>query len=216
MTIGDMDWTVWILFVLTEGALTVTPGPAVLFVVAQGLRTQSTNAIHAAGGILSVNAAYFAISGTGVGALLVASSGVFTAVRWAGAAYLVYLGAMALVRPQPAGEPEAAARGASVGGTTLFARGALLQLSNPKALLFFVAVLPQFIDRGRPVVFQLLVFGLTSIVLEFVVLAAYARAAARTARLATHPRFAAGARRFGGALLIAAALGLVRANASPE
>jgi len=67
--------------------------------------------------------------------------------------------------------------------------------------------LPQFIDRGRPVVLQLLVLGVTSIVLELVVLAAYASAAAR---VATAPRFATATSRLSGVLLVGAALGLLR------
>ena len=86
-----MDWTVWTMFALTELALSATPGAAVLFVVSQGLRCGSTNALWSAVGILAANALYFAVSGTGVGALLFASGTLFTVVKWAGAAYLLYL-----------------------------------------------------------------------------------------------------------------------------
>jgi len=86
----------------------------------------------------------------------------------------------------------------------------VLQLSNPKALLFFVAILPQFIDRGRPIVLQILLLGITSIVLEFAALAAYGAAAARSAHVLLQPRYAAFTGRLSGALLVAAALGLPR------
>ncbi len=75
-----MDWSVWIMFVLTEGALTVTPGPAVLFVVSQGMRCGSAGALWSAVGILTANALYFSVSGTGVGALLVASGPLFRVI----------------------------------------------------------------------------------------------------------------------------------------
>lgn len=210
-----MDWTVWLMFVLTEGALSATPGPAVLLVVSQGLRCGSNRALFTAVGILTANAFYFAISGTGVGALLVGSAVLFTAIKWAGAAYLLVLGARALVRPRPL----ARADGANGDGTdgdadvrrrTLFLRGAVLQLSNPKALLFFAAILPQFLDRAQPVVPQLLVLGVTSILLELGVLAAYGAAAARAARVVLRPRFAAATGRLSGALLVGAGLGLAR------
>jgi threonine/homoserine/homoserine lactone efflux protein len=205
-----VDWSVWIMFVLTEGALTVTPGPAVLFVVSQSMRCGSTGALWSALGVLASNALYFAVSGTGVGALLIASGPLFTVIKWAGAGYLLYLGAVALLRPPPHAGARGTAASAHSGRRTLFLRGFILQLSNPKALLFFVAILPQFIDRGRPIVLQILVLGITSIVLEFVVLATYGGAAARAARVVMQPRFATATSRLSGLLLVGAALGLAR------
>src|SRR5262245_8124516 len=175
---GPVDWTVWLMFALTEGALSMTPGPAVLFVISQGLRCGTIDSLGSALGILAANAFYFALSGTGVGATLAASGRLFTAVKWAGAAYLLYMGAMALFRPRPVHTMRGASEGAGAARRTLFFRGLVLQLTNPKALLFFVAILPQFIDRNRPIVFQIFLLGVTSIVLEFVVLAAYVAAAA--------------------------------------
>jgi homoserine/homoserine lactone efflux protein len=198
------------MFALTELALSAAPGPAVLFVVSQGLRCRSGRALWAALGILAANALYFAVSGTGVGALLVTSQHLFTVVKWAGAAYLLYLGTTALLRPPSVAGRGEAASGAASRRPTLFLRGIVLQLSNPKALLFFVAILPQFIDRGRPIVPQILILGITSILLEFLVLTTYASAAARAARVAMQPRFVSATRRLGGALLVGAALGLAR------
>jgi threonine/homoserine/homoserine lactone efflux protein len=198
------------MFALTEAALSVSPGPTVLFVVSQGLRCGSGGALRAALGILAANSLYFAVSGTGLGALLAASSRIFTLVKWAGAGYLLYLGSNALIRrpvhpgaDDDAGTPSPAAH-------TLFLRGLLLQLANPKALLFFVAILPQFLDRGRPVLLQIAILGATSIVIEFGVLAAYGAGAARAGRIATQPRFAAATSRLSGALLLGAAAGLAR------
>lgn len=205
-----MDFGVWIMFVLTDGAIIVTPGPAVLLVFSQGLRCGSPGARWSAVGILAANALYFAVSGTGVGALLVASGPLFTVIKWAGAGYLLYLGAVALLRPPPLPGAHGTAASADSGRRTLFLRGFILQLSNPKALLFFVAILPQFIDQGRPIVLQILVLGVTSIVLEFVVLASYGSAAARAARVVMQPRFATATSRLSGVLLVGAALGLAR------
>src|SRR5205085_8411867 len=88
----SMTLETWVLFTLTEAALCVTPGPAVLLVLSQGL-TRGTRASVAANlGILTGNACYFALSATGLGAVLVASYEVFSLIRWLGAAYLVWLG----------------------------------------------------------------------------------------------------------------------------
>jgi homoserine/homoserine lactone efflux protein len=205
-----VGWTVWLMFALTEGALIVTPGPAVLLVVSQGLRCGSAEALWSAVGILTANAFYFAVSGTSVGAMLAASGRLFTVVKWAGAGYLLYLGAMALLRPRHLHAIGRSSSGPGSERRTLFLRGFVLQLTNPKALLFFVAILPQFINRERPIIFQLLVLGITSIALEFIVLAAYGTAAARAARVITQSRFATVTSRLSGVFLVGAALGLLR------
>ncbi len=207
-----MDGTVWMMFALTEGAVNVSPGPAVLLVVSQSLRYGWGKALWSALGILAANIIFFAISGTGLGALLAASDRIFTMVKWAGAGYLLYLGVCALLlRPVLTGAGSGGATAApSPGIRALFFRGLFLQLANPKALLFFVAILPQFIDRSRPVPVQIGILVATSLVMEFVIFAAYGTAAERAAELANQPRFAAATTRISGALLVAAALGLAR------
>jgi homoserine/homoserine lactone efflux protein len=205
-----VDWTAWLMFALTDGALIVVPGPAVLLVVSQGLRHGPAGARWSALGILAANAVFFAVSGTGVGALLAASGRLFTVIRWGGAAYLLGLGAAALLRPPAPAAVLPEAGGGGAGRGRFFLRGLALQISNPKALLFFVAILPQFIDRGRPAAPQIALLGITSIVLELAALSAYGAAAARATRLPMPPRLATAGGRLGGLLLMGAALGVLR------
>lgn len=200
-----VSWEVWSLFVVTETLLCLTPGPAVLFVLAQGLGRGAGASLWASLGILAGNTFYFVLSATSLGALLVASYDLFFAVKWAGAAYLVWLGLRAL-RGRGAVLAVRPAASDAGGGLRLIARGFAIQAANPKALVFFTALLPQFIDpRGR-VALQVAILGITSVAVEFLVLTGYGALAGRAARLVETPRAAAWLERAAGALLIVAGL----------
>lgn len=199
----------WALFLATDILLSLAPGPAVLLVLAHALRGGVRPSLCASGGILFGNALYFAVSATGLGAILAASYRLFMVVKWAGAAYLVYLGLAAIFRR--AG-PLSMKSAAPVSGWRTFLDGLVLQLANPKSLLFFVVILPQFVDLNGDVVMQVLVLGVTSVSAEFVVLAMYGLLASRFHRIATTPRFAAATDRLAGACLVVAAAATVAAS----
>jgi homoserine/homoserine lactone efflux protein len=200
-----VSWETWIAFTVTETVLCLTPGPAVLFVLAQGLGGGGAKgALAAATGILAGNTFYFVLSATSLGAVLLASYEVFSAIKWLGAAYLVWLGVRTFLAA-PALRGVAGVPGAGAGGR-LVVRGFLVQMANPKALVFFGALLPQFIDPDGPLVNQVLVLGLTSLVVELAVLATYGTLAARAAHLAARPAFLAATNRVAGTLLVVAGL----------
>jgi homoserine/homoserine lactone efflux protein len=203
-----MNWTVWWLFVPVETVLCLTPGPAVLLVLATALRRGPRASIGSTLGILSANTIYFALSATGLGALLLASYRIFFLIKWVGAAYLIYLGVKALLSKSGAfGNPETPSQ-SSRSSPRLFMDGLLLQLSNPKAIVFFAALLPQFIDPKGDLVLQVLVLGITSVVIESVVLLCYGLAAGRASAVAREPRYARWTNRVSGVLLIGAGSGL--------
>ena len=200
-----MTWTTWLLFVLMEIPLCLTPGPAVLFVFAHGLRYGGTKSLWANLGILTGNAFYFALSATGLGVLVKTSHHAFLIVKWVGAAYLVFLGVRMMfssgagVSPAFEGTPEAR----TTPGLRILGRGIVLQLANPKALIFFTAFLPQFVSPNAPVARQMLILGVTSTVLEFFILAGYGWFASRLSG-----RFARYVNRTAGAMLVACGAGL--------
>ena len=184
-----MTFQTWLLFLVMETALSLSPGPAVFYVVSQGIRA-FPRAVPATLGILSANAIYFTLSATSLGALIAASARFFTIAKWAGAVYLIYLGikslrsaaasrSIALTGTAAPGDGET--RGGHPPGVDTRANdrrqiylGALtLQLSNPKALLFFLALLPQFIDTQRAVAPQMLILAATSMLPECCILLAY-------------------------------------------
>src|ERR1700731_4851458 len=91
-----MSFKTWLLFLAMETALSLSPGPAVFYVVSQGVRGALRRTLPAAAGILTANGIYFALSATSLGAIISASARFFTIAKWVGAAYLIYLGIKAL------------------------------------------------------------------------------------------------------------------------
>jgi homoserine/homoserine lactone efflux protein len=170
-----MTFKTWLLFLVMETALSLSPGPAVFYVVSQGVRGALRRSMPAAAGIISANAIYFTLSATSLGAIIAASARFFTVAKWAGAAYLIYLGIKAL---RSAGSSHAISldqtQPLEQGDRRRVYLGALtLQLANPKALLFFLALLPQFIDPAQAVVPQMLILAATSMLPEFCILLSY-------------------------------------------
>jgi homoserine/homoserine lactone efflux protein len=162
-------------------------------------------------GILTGNALYFALSATGLGALLLASYELFALVRWLGAAYLIWLGVRACVGRSAT---RSTAPAVAVGRRRTFVSGFVLQAANPKALLFFVALLPQFIEPGGQVAGQVLVLAVTSVAIELVILLGYGAAAGRFHALTASPRFARLADGLAGTMLVTAGVGLAAVRRS--
>lgn len=199
-----VNWDTYWLYVLAEVALSLSPGPAVMLVIACGLTWGARKSLYATLGILGANALYFAISATALGAVLVASKTFFIAVKWLGAAYLVYIGLSALFgRPSPI----AIGREESSGGAprALFLSGLTLQLANPKTLVFFASILPQFVDPKLSIGPQMVWLAAGSITPEFFILGGYGYLASRAARLIRDPRFARATERVAGVLVLGAA-----------
>lgn len=201
-----MNWTTWWVFVTTEFVLCLTPGPAVLYVLSSALGSGARKSLASNMGILAANTMYFVLSATGLGALLMASSNLFLAAKWMGAAYLIYLGLKSFFSKTSV----VASNGASVetGAWRLFGNGFLLQSSNPNIIAFFGALLPQFINPHAPVAPQIAIMAVTSAVVEFLVLLGYGLAAGQASSLARESRYANWTNRIAGTLMIGAGAGL--------
>jgi threonine/homoserine/homoserine lactone efflux protein len=202
-----MTWRTWWLYLITETALSFSPGPAVLLVISQSLRWGALAGIWAATGIISANVVWFTLSAVGIGAVLVASGNWFLALRWADAAYLVVLAVKPFLAKYSDEDAEVS-REAALPPGQLWRRGLILQLTNPKALMFFAALLPQFVTSEAPVGQQMVILGATSVVTEFPVLVLYAVLAGRASTWTRERRFSRGIDLVAGALLIAAAVGV--------
>jgi threonine/homoserine/homoserine lactone efflux protein len=203
-----MTLKILLVFAVTEFLLSMTPGPAVLLVVSQGMRFGFTASIRGTLGILTGNAIYFALSAAGLGALLIASATLFEIIRWVGVAYLVYIGLRMLISKPDALAAEDSSNGSRRRSLKLFSQGLITQLSNPKAIVFFTALLPQFISPGEHIFRQFVVLGITSISVEFPVLLVYGLIADHGVGLIPKGRLSVLPDRVAGAFLIGAGIGL--------
>jgi len=188
----------WLLFCATEAVLCFTPGPAVLLVVSLALTRGVRAGFGASLGILATNTFYFCLSATGIGAIILASWDLFFLLKWLGAAYLVWLGLRMLFG-------QTTVNGAPPPGSLApFAHGVMTQGANPKALVFFTALLPQFIDPTAGVPAQVAILGVSSIVIELGVLGLYVAVCQGARGMVHRPTFATSLDRAGGVLLIGA------------
>ena len=197
----------WALFCLTELVLCINPGPSTLVVISQSLTGGRAAGVRATAGVLGANAIYFALSASGLVALHALSAEAFTLVKWSGAAYLVWLAVTTLRRSFREREPAETGQAGEAGRP--FWRGFVVQGANPNLLVYFTAILPQFIDPGTAVAPQVALLACSSFVIEFTVLTVYAGLAGRAGQAAA-PRLRVYAERLGGGLLLAAAAGLAR------
>src|SRR5262249_6398498 len=197
-------------FCATETVLCFTPGPAVLLVVATALSRGARGGFAAALGILAANSAYFVLSGTGVGAVLATSRNLFLAIKWVVAGYLVCLGLGMILWPRDVDRGEEAASDTS-SRRGLFWRGLATQAANPKSIVFFTALLPQFIDPGSGVAKQVVILGMSSVLIELIVLSIYIAACHAARQWTRAPSFAAPLQRLCGSLLVVAGARLATA-----
>ena len=186
-------------FAAMDLVLCFTPGPAVLLIVSQAMKRGFRRSLRGALGICTGNGIYFVLSAAGLGALLVASRTVFEVIKWIGAGYLIFMGLRMILAKKadvPEEEQQVTARDDS------FRQALFVQLANPKAVVFFTALLPQFIDPKGPIALQFFVLGVISTVIEFPVLAIYGFAADKgRAMYARHTRWI---ERIAGGCLVAA------------
>ena len=202
------DWSTLAVFSAAALLLLVIPGPAVLYIVAQSVSRGRVAGLASMAGIQVGGLVHVAAAALGLSALVVHSATAFNVVKYAGAAYLVFLGVRRLLgRDQNARDGVPQERRLR----SLFAQGIVVNVLNPKTALFFFAFLPQFVDVSRgDVAFQILVLGLVFIALATLSDGAYALAAGSAAGwLSARRGFSRFERYVSGSVLVG--LGLVTA-----
>ena len=197
-----MDWHVWLAYFVASWVIAVSPGSGAVLAMSHGLAYGVRGASATVLGLQIGLAFILLVAGAGVGAVLVASAGAFMVVKLLGAAYLLWLGFRQWRAPVTLDDG-----GAQAGPPVMRLRqrvltGALTNATNPKGIVFMVAVLPQFIDPKRPLLLQLLILLVTTLAVDTVVMHGYALLASRLRALLRSTR----ARRthnrvFGGVLM---------------
>ncbi|GFK93931.1 Homoserine/homoserine lactone efflux protein [Fundidesulfovibrio magnetotacticus] len=215
-----MPLDAWLAFVAASCVILVIPGPTVLLVAGFSLSRGAGRAWWSAFGVALGDATALGCSLLGLGAFLQASAGLFTALKLAGAAYLVWMGLGMLRRSGrarsgpvvPAGAAPAASRGGSPWRMALQAY--VVTALNPKSILFFVAFVPQFITPGPQAGSQMLVVLATFPALAFVNALGFVLLADRARRAAASPAAGRAFQRLGGAALVGAGLWTAAREAS--
>jgi len=189
------------IFILAALVLLLTPGPAVLYIVARSIDQGRRAGLVSALGVHAGTLVHIAAAAAGLSALLAASATAFSVVKYLGAGYLVYLGIRRLRdRSTAAARTDARRRSLS----RAFLDGAVVNVLNPKTALFFLAFLPQFVDVSRGGVGgQILVLGLVFVGLGLVTNGGYALAAGTAAGwLRGHPKILGRERWISGGLYV--------------
>ncbi|MCO5064888.1 MAG: LysE family translocator [Rhizobiaceae bacterium] len=206
-----MSFETWLAFCAASAVLLVIPGPTILLVVSYGLGQGWRTALPTAVGVALGDFTAMTLSMLGVGALLAASATIFTILKLAGAAYLIYLGVKLF---RSGGTFKAEPRTAAASALKMISHAWVVTALNPKSITFFVAFLPQFLDRHADFWTQMLIFESTFLVLAFLNALGYALAAARARRVFASPRAIGIFNRAGGTMLIGAGIATAAARTS--
>jgi threonine/homoserine/homoserine lactone efflux protein len=168
-------------FIGAELIFSLTPGPTVMMISAYGFKGGFRDALAAIAGTQTGNTLWYAICVTGLGALVTASPHLFQAIRLAGAAYLVWLGGSAIWASFHASADE---HGPKLMGKP-YIQATLTQMGNPKAILFFGAIVPQFLDTHGPLIPQYLIMFVVTFIGESIILTGYGWLSSHGARLSS-------------------------------
>ena len=201
-----MPFENWLAFTAASTVLLIIPGPTVLLVVSYALGQGWRTAVPMAVGVALGDFTAMTLSMLGLGALLATSATLFTALKWVGAAYLVWLG---IKLWRAGGALEATPRTDVVSAAKMLGHAWLVTALNPKSITFFVAFLPAFLDPKADFLSQMLVFETTFLVLAFANAFGYALVASRARGLVANPGVIGVVNKVGGGLLIGAGVATV-------
>ena len=199
-----MELHVYLAFVVATAIMIALPGPSVLLTVAHSISFGWKHALSTVGGATMGIAVQLIVAAIGLTSLLNVVAEAFEWLRWAGAAYLVYLG---IKQWRSASEPLEVDT-SSVSKTNLFVQGLVITIPNPKSLIFIAAFLPQFIDAARPLGLQFSLIVPTFLVITFSVTSVWALIAGNVREFLQRRRAFQSVIRTAGGMMVIAGVGL--------
>jgi threonine/homoserine/homoserine lactone efflux protein len=203
-----MPLELWLAYVATSAIILVIPGPTILLVLSYSISQGRSATMPLVAGVALGDAVAITLSLIGLGTLLATSALWFTVIKWLGGLYLIYLG-IKLLRGanQPLAMQSAEAPDAPLSTPRkLFGNAFIVTALNPKSIVFFIALLPQFISDAHPVTPQLWFLGVTFVVLATLGATSYALFASSLRKFLATPRAQKAYGLFGGGLLCAAGI----------
>ena len=222
-----MSFATWLSFFFTACVISVSPGSGAVLSMSHGLMYGVKNTTATIFGLLHGIVLVLAIAGAGVGSILLASERAFQVVKTVGAVYLIYLGLMQWrAKAAPSTQPNTLSPSSNLPSSNFyvlpnwrkrFLTGFFTNATNPKGIIFMVAVLPQFIQQDAPLLPQLVILGATMCCIDLVVMHGYAFAASRMQAWLGEARHVQRQNRFFGGILmtIGAALFFVKRHVVP-
>jgi len=200
-----MDIETWLAFVAASLVLTMTPGPSILLGVVHAMKYGPSKTVITALGDISANFLQMMLVAIGLGAVIASSESAFLVIKWFGIATLIYMGIKMLLGKPP--EINNVSEAAPVPKHKLFLSGFFVAAGNPKAIVFFTAFFPQFIDPSQPLFQQMAIMCPTMATLDFTWVMIYALSTKKfLGFMNTHPMVL---NRVGGSALISASVFLM-------
>ena len=181
-----MSYQVWIAFMLACWVISVSPGAGAIASMSSGLNYGFRHGYWNAIGLQLALLVQIAIVAAGAGVLFATTPWAFLIVKWFGVAYLLYLAYLQWAAPAQSIEIQHELTRKSAGKLVMY--GFLVNMSNPKAIVFLLAVLPQFLDLSKPQWAQYAIMALTMISIDLIVMAGYTGLAAKVLRLLRSPK----------------------------
>ncbi|MCW0354279.1 homoserine/homoserine lactone efflux protein [Pantoea ananatis] len=178
-----IEW--WLTYLLTTTILSLSPGSGAINTMSTGISHGYRGAVASISGLQVGLALHIALVGIGLGALFSQSLLAFEILKWAGAGYLVWLG---IQQWRTAGAIDLNAMSKAMPRRRLFKRAVMVNLTNPKSIVFLAALFPQFILPHQPLMLQYLVLGVTTVLVDIIVMICYATLATRIAGWIKGPR----------------------------
>ena len=203
-----MAFNTWVAFLLAASLIAVSPGSGAVLSMSHGLNYGVRRTTATILGLEIALVIILIIAGAGVGSLLLASEAAFNTIKFLGAGYLIYLGWSHWRSPVHVADKQTVRAVASKSWWQRVMTGFLTNATNPKGIVFMVAVLPQFINHDRPLWLQLLLMAVTMVIVDLFVMHGYAFAASRMQRFFRDAKAVKMQNRFFGGVLMMVGAGL--------